>query len=475
VSGLNGIPAPREWGAAAMGRAPARWAGAALLLLSFSSGCAGHAAHTEGARTALDAGNAKAALASLDEQLEVNGPGELPANTGGDNALFLLDRAMVLQQIASTTKGDTARAYNKWSSRDLETADKQVEILDLSRGAVDDIGKYLFSDATGPYKAPTYEKLMINTMNMVNYLVRGDLNGAKVEARRLAVMQRYVNEHEGRGASLTGPGSYLAGFAFEKSKDSSEALRFYDEALEYGGYASLDAPVRRLAASASYRTPRITEILKEGPPKETPPDDETGEILVVVGFGRVPAKIAKRIPIGLALTFVSGALSPNDVAKANYLAAQGLVTWVNYPELGRPRGTYETPGFALDGSWQKIEGALAIDQEAKKAWEDAKGTVVASAITRLIARVATGEVVRQSTGGGLVGALLSLGTQATLTAVDTPDTRSWSTLPARLAIGRVRVAAGRHFVDLEASGVRHRTTVDIAPGGWAVVNITVLR
>jgi hypothetical protein len=314
---------------------------------------------------------------------------------------------------------------------------------------------------------------MINTMNMVNYLVRGDLNGAKVEARRLAVMQRFVSEHEGRGASLSGPGSYLAGFAFEKSNDASEALHYYDEALEYGDYASLDDAVRRLAGQASYRTPRITEILKEGP--ATTPSADTGEILIIIGFGRVPAKIAKRIPIGLALTFVSGALSPTDASKANYLAAQGLVTWVNYPELGRPRGTYETPGFALDGSWQKLEGALAIDQEAKKAWDDARGTVVASAITRLIARVATGEVVRRSTGGGLVGALLSLGTQATLTAVDTPDTRSWSTLPARLAIGRVRVSAGRHFVDLEASGIRHRTAVNIAPGGWAAVNMTVLR
>ena len=435
-------------------------------------GCAGHAAHTEEARSALDAGNARAALESLDEQLEVKGPGDLPENTGGDNALFLLDRAMVLQQIASTSKADKGNSY-KLSSRDLETADKQVEILDLSRGAVDDIGKYLFSDATGPYKAPTYEKLMINTMNMVNYLVRGDLQGAKVEARRLAVMQRYVNEHEGRGASLSGPGSYLAGFAFEKSNDASEALHYYDEALEYGDYASLDDAVRRRAGQASYRTPRITEILKEG--AATTPSADTGEILIIIGFGRVPAKIAKRIPIGLALTFVSGALSPTDASKANYLAAQGLVTWVNYPELGRPRGTWETPGFALDGSWQKLEGALAIDQEAKKAWDDAKGTVIASAITRLIARVVTGEVVRRSTGGGLVGALLSLGTQATLTAVDTPDTRSWSTLPARLAIGRVRVPAGRHFVDLEASGIRHRTTVDIAPGGWAAVNMTVLR
>ena len=171
---------------------------------------------------------------------------------------------------------------------------------------------------------------------------------------------------------------------------------------------------------------------------------------------------------------MSGALSPTDVAKANYLAGQGLVTWVNYPELGRPRGTYETPGFGLDGAWQPLEGALAVDEEARRAWDDAKGTVVASAITRMIARVATGEIVRRSTGGGWISALLSLGTQATMTALDTPDTRSWATLPARIAIGRVRVHPGTHYIDVETRGVKKRQAVAVAPHGWSVVNLSVL-
>ena len=438
-------------------------------------GCAGHAARTEGARSALDAGRPKEALRLLDEELGVKASAELPEKVSGDNSILLLDRAMVLQEVGSTSGTKSPREY-AWSSRDLETADKQIEILDLSRNAMADIGKYLFSDDSGPYKAPTYEKLMINTMNMVNYLVRGDLNGAKIEARRLAVMQRFIADHEGQGASLTGPGSYFAGFAFEKSGNANEALRFYDEALAYGSYGSLEGPVRRLSANGSYRSPRLRKLVDETgtPPAEPLPEDDSGEILVVLGFGRVPAKIAKRIPIGLALTFLSGALSPTDESRANYLAGQGLVTWVNYPELGPARGVYETPGFALDGSWQKLEGALAVDQEARRAWEAAKGTVIVSAITRMIARVATGEVVRRSTGGGIVGALLSLGTQATLTAVDTPDTRSWATLPARIAIGRVRVKPGTHYLDLEARGVRKRQAVTVAPGGWAVVNLTIL-
>jgi hypothetical protein len=458
------------------------------------AGCASHSERLVDVRSALDARSPREALSRLNEELEVDSEKDLPEDLGSDDAsLLVLDRAMLLQQLEKYTL----------SSRDLEACDKQIELLDFSRSALDDVGKYLFSDDTGPYKAPAYEKLFINTMNMVNYLARSDLNGARIEARRLSVMQEFIKRTEDPALAMLGPASYLAGFTFEKSGRPQEAMLYYDEALAYGDYGSLAEPIRRLAQKTSYRSPRIRRILGEaepatpapsGPPPSSPepatpapadsaatapiapapPVDDSAEILVIVSFGRVPLKVAKRVPIGLALTYASGFLSPHDVDRANRLAAQGLVTWVNYPELGKPRGTWDTPGFALDGKWMPIEGAVAIDLEAVRAWDDVRGAVVASAITRMVSRIVAGEAVRQASGDDLVGTLLSLGTQATLTALDTPDTRSWEMLPARMAFGRVRVPPGKHWVDLEARGTRRRVEVDLKPGGFRVVNLTTL-
>jgi hypothetical protein len=151
-----------------------------------------------------------------------------------------------------------------------------------------------------------------------------------------------------------------------------------------------------------------------------------------------------------------------------------LVTWVNYPELGRPRGDWEVPAFALGSDWMPLEGALAVDRAAHRAWQDARGAVVAAAITRMLARIVAGEAARRGAGRSWVGVLLSLGTQAALTAADTPDTRSWSTLPARIAFGRVRVRPGTHWVQLAARGVTKRKRVVVRPRGFAVVNLTVL-
>jgi tetratricopeptide (TPR) repeat protein len=444
---------------------------ACVVLLCALTGCAGHDAKTLAARNALDAGDPRGALQALNEELEVSSEKDLPEKTGGDNALLLLDRAMVLQELEKYPL----------SSRDLESSDKQIEVLDLSANAGADIGRYLFSDDVGPYKAPAYEKLMINTMNMMNYLARSDLNGARVEARRLAVMQKFTRDSGDAAQALLGPGSYLAGFVFEKSGKPDDALRYYDEALAYGQYQSLAEPIRRLTQQSGYSSPRIKELLAKSPPgpgaapagADAPRDDDA-ELLVMVNFGRVPAKVARRIPIGLALTYASGFISPMDQVQANKLAAQGLVTWINYPELGQPRGTYGRPTFMLDGQWGRLEGIVAVDQEAKRAWDKARGAIIASAITRLITRVVTGETAKKVAGGGLFGELLSLGTQATLTATDTPDTRNWSTLPARIAFGRVRIHAGTHVVTLSAAGGHKRQSITVAPNGWAVVNLTAL-
>jgi tetratricopeptide (TPR) repeat protein len=456
---------------------------APLLLL----GCAGHAAETQAARTALDAGQPKLALTKLNEKLDVDSADKLPSPLENEKVLFLLDRAMVQMQLGR---------YDA-TSRDLEACDKQLMILDFSRGTTDELGKFLFSDDTGPYRAPAYEKLLVNTMNMVSYLARGDLSGARVEARRLSVLSDYFKNSKEGSKAFVAPGSYLAGFIFEKSGNVEEALRYYDEALSRAKFTTLTEPVRRLAAKSTFRTPRLEELLKSEIPSaaattpspattpnaaasETtvaapPTATEPAEILVIINYGRVPAKIAERLPIGLALTYASGAISPYDVNRANRLAAQGLVTWVNYPRLGKPKGTWSNPTFALDNQWQTVDGALAVDLAAEQAWDEVKGKVIASAITRTIARIIAGQAANKATNDKLLGLLLSLGTQATLTAMDTPDTRSWSTLPARVAIGRVMVPAGTHVVELGAREERHRETLTLKPGGWATVVLTVLR
>ena len=117
--------------------------------------------------------------------------------------------------------------------------------------ALHDIGKYLFSDDVGPYKAPAYEKLMINTMNMVNYLARGDLQGARIEARRLAVMQKFLEQSENKGRSLIGLGSYLAGLLKQELPEDDKINRLFERFLVRRPTPAELAQARELLKSGS--------------------------------------------------------------------------------------------------------------------------------------------------------------------------------------------------------------------------------
>lgn len=426
-------------------------------------------------RSALDANRPEEALLALDKEMELESPSELPKDMKSGNSLLVLDRSMILMQLGKY----------ELSSRDLEESDKAIELLDFSRSTVDDVGKYMFSDATGPYKAPPYEKLMINTMNMVNYLVRGDLSGAKIEARRLAIMQQFLRDTESKAASLIGPGSYLAGFTFERSGNYQEALRYYDEALQYESYPSLYPAIRRLAALASYRTPRLEKALAGGAPEGSVEaedveageaelrDDERAELLLVINHGRVPALVANRVPLGDALLIGGLMLSGGQLSTARGLAAQSLVTWVNFPSMGKPHLAGGAPAFALDSANQPLGNGMNVVEAMTAAWKEAEPVIVSSAITRALTRAAVGVATSQSDNVWVKVA--GLGAQAAMVVSDTPDTRSWSTLPARVSLTRLSLAPGKHKLRLAVAGVTRDVEVDLKPGSWQAVNLTVLR
>jgi tetratricopeptide (TPR) repeat protein len=441
-----------------------RWLGL-LLCAALWTGCAGHAAHTLEARRALDRHDPKEALELINEELDVSSGGELPSDDDDDVALFLLDRSMISQQLGA----------HENSSKDLETADKQIEMLDFSRSTADEIGRYLFSDDVGEYKARPFEKLFINTMNMVNYLAEGNLAGAKVEARRFAVMQKYLREsQDDKATALLGPGSYLAGFVFEQAGQADEALRFYDEALAAQNYLSLHEPVRRLAQRSGYRSPRINKLLEAG---GTAPEAEGGELLVIVGYGRVPALHAERIPIGLALTIGAVHMSDMQVQSARRAAGQGLVTWVNFPSLDKSPAC--VPASVKVGSaLLPLDGTTRIDDQMRAAYEATKGQVIASAIVRMVTRGAVGAGVGTGVGkasnSGAVGMLAALVTQAALAGADTPDTRSWATLPARIGFVRMRLPAGKHQVQITAQGRSVTRSVEVRSTGYTAISFTEL-
>ena len=484
-------------------------------LVAATLACATYSERTEAARDELQRGDPAGAASQLNKFMKVRSSEQLPNKWKKDFELVVLERAMILQAI-----GD-----HETSARDFEIADKQLELLDIARDGAGKLGKYIYSDSATKFKTSPIEKMSINAMNLCNYLVQGDLQGARIEAKRFTVMRNYMRdydpEHEHNAF-----GSYVAGFVFEHLGQADEALRYYDEALQEREFGSLKAPIERLAARGSYRGERIEDYLPstpsapvEKPPVETSPPAETpptpmpaaegppvqrpsttselgalsgipawpiladaassGEILVIAKTGRVPYKVPKRIPIGLAIG-LAGAFVTGDTTLLEY----GMFKVVTYPELVAHDTVFDQAEASIGGHALDMELATDVTGEIVAEYEDMKPKIIGAALTRMIARAAAAEAGRaagnQAEGaGGLIGFLAAAAIEGTMVALDKPDTRSWTTLPARIHVARAMVPAGTHEVTVTVRGPggmeTRRTRVKVAAGGFAVVDVTTLR
>jgi tetratricopeptide (TPR) repeat protein len=443
-------------------------AGAALAL----AGCATYSEQTSAAREFVTLRDYESALDRLNDALGVDEADELPKRWSGDRPLAVLERAVLLQ------------AMERWeeSAASFGAADRELDLLDLGSDPVGALGRYVYSDSATRYRSSPTEKLALNSLNLLNYLMRGDLAGAAVEARRFSVMREYL-ENSAPGTPHGAFGSYLAGFVFEKQGDPGRALRYYDEALAEQPLDSLREPVMRLAKQTPVHGARVSALLEsEASRGYAGRDGDMGEILVALALGRVPHKVPKRIPVGAAIG-LAGTYVTGDLDFLKY----GALKVISYPELAGPPFSFQSAEVRIDGELARCEVASNLDSEIRREYEALKPQIIAAAISRLAARAATAEGLRQAgrqakgDAGDVVGALAALAAEGALLALDKPDTRSWTLLPAQLLVARLPVAPGRHEVELRLSGAiagageTRRFSVEVPPGGFAPVAWTVPR
>jgi len=421
-----------------------RRAVACCALVSVS--CATYSERTDDARGALRRGDYAGSLALWNKVLKVRKSEEIPGKLKKNQELVILERATVLQ------------AMGEWesSATNFEFADKELEFLDISRDTAGKIGKYIYSDSSTKFKTSPTEKLALNAMNLVNYLVRGDLSGAKVEAKRFTVMRNYLRDVDPEGEHGAF-GSYLAGYVHERQGNYNEALRYYEEALTERDFRTLRDVIPELAAKGSYRGERIKDYLPRTAPKPAaqapapqpqpkpkpapdpsiqrpgaakPPSAETATPVadapapaadapapgVSLELGALPprsawaaanvapaggellvvAKIGRvpyRVPERIPIGLAIG-LAGAFVTGDTTLLEYGMFKFVVYPELVPAENIFETAHVSVDGHAVPIDLASDLGSEIVAEFEELKPKIIGAALTRMIARAVAAEGAR---------------------------------------------------------------------------------
>ncbi len=471
---------------------------AATILAMVAVGCASYTDHTREAQRQVVQGNVDGAILLLNEHLDVhNGPAAMPNRIDDDRVLFLLERATLLQAI-----GDYESA-----SRDMVHIDDHLEWVDFTSEAADRILRMVYSDDAGDYRAPPHERLLLNTMNMINFLAMGNANSARVEARRFNVMQEFYLQSEPDTVStqILGLGNYLAGAAFEASDQFSTAARFYANAYGFGVWpeettdrlVDLTALTGYRGAGVEYGRERYDAIVEQSRQVERPNRSEykrrwrNGDTLMVIQTGLVPYRQAERIGMERALTYTSDSrhaqvhFGSSTQDEAMMLATAGTLNWLNTTSLtteGLPDRRRVTVHLD-DHSWD-LDSPVHLSEQIVDEWQDVALAGLAAGITRAVARIAAGEGSRRITesvaessgrsegSSRLLGWLVGSAVSTTMAVADTPDTRSWTSLPADIHLVRTQLRPGTQSVRVQVNGQRDEREVDVQENRFQLLNFS---
>jgi hypothetical protein len=463
----------------------------ALASLALLGGCATYSDSMRDAHAAVAASQPARAAQIINKSLETPDSSQLPAELEEESILLLLERATVLQSLGKF----------KLAARDMMVVDDHMVFLTVAEADTVDLAKYMYSASSERYVAPAYERLLLNTLNMINYMGLGDIQGAKVEARRFSLMEQFFldNEEPALLSGILALGNYLGGVAFEHARDYSQAAHYYSRAWYYG----VRAPgFRDRLVDLIYLTgykPRelkaeegkdaMAKIMQAVAINAATDFDQyraqylTGDTLIIVQTGLAPWRVAQRVPIGTAITYTnrsnSRGFSSENSVQLNSMVATGLIESVNFPMLttmGLPPA--RPVSVVIDGVDRPIHVNIDVASQVAVGYAHILPNLMVAAITRLITRVAAGEVTEaavEASGGGGWGLLANLAVQGAMNIADKPDTRSWMTLPGNIRLLRMKLPAASHSITVGVGSQTDARQIDIQENSLNIVNFSRLR
>ena len=142
-----------------------------IFMLFLAAGCSSLSSYTyttQQARLSISQGRFGDALSVFPEK----------AARGKNEVLIRLERATLLQALGEYE--ESSREFQLAADRIRQYEDRAV----VSAGrTASQAGSLLLNEQVQPYEGEDFEKILIHAMNAVNYLMRGDLEGARVEIR----------------------------------------------------------------------------------------------------------------------------------------------------------------------------------------------------------------------------------------------------------------------------------------------------
>ena len=439
---------------------------ASLILMLALSGCSSlqnYTRKTAPARALIAAGNFNGALATFPET----------AATGKDEILIRLERGMILQD---------AGLFEQ-SSQEFELADTKIRefedraVISASK-ALSETESLLFNEQVMPYEGEDFEKILLHALNAVNYLMRGDLEGSRVEVRKSYEMQGVLAdkhekelmkaqddknsstwEHSFDQADAQGYRSlkekastiysvyqnafayYISSLVYELGGEPDDAYIDLKKAIQaYPSCRGIQQDLIRLSKKLGFKEDQELLENRFGKIEKIPKD--AVDVFVVFSYGLAPYKVPLTLPIPTSHGFVFASLpiyqfSPSDMSGGAAVS---------------------------DGMIEDTSTVFDVDAVASRNLLDDFPIIFVKQVARSYIKAKATSQLAHSHGdfGALLGTLFSFVTEQA-------DLRAWSSLPKQLQVARIFVPKSVTDISIRTLPYGSTSTVQIPKGASHVI------
>ncbi|MFI4922035.1 MAG: hypothetical protein ACHQAZ_10395 [Gammaproteobacteria bacterium] len=307
---------------------------------------------------------------------------------GKDQALYLLNRAMVLRIM-----GDYAGSVAAF-----EQAKPLMQYLEAT-SVTENAAAFTFTENLRAYQPPLYERLLAHVYQGLNYLQLGEPDSARVEAAQIDDLLRrlYPNADAAPNGGDAFP-RYFSGLVYENMGQYSDAMIAYRQAFKsYKAQGASDASIPRDLQLSLCRfaeslglTDELNDYKKRFKLDTWPPvskQDDEGQLVFIYGDGMGPVKFAQT------------ALLPDPINGRYYSVTLPVVQT-------RTHETYAE--ISAGGASATTSRVASIGDDAEEQYKADRPKLLAAEFSRNVTRtVAANQADRKAQGLGTVVSLLA--------------------------------------------------------------------
>ena len=388
------------------------------------------------------------------------------------------DRLLCLYELGAFYQlgGDPGKSRGFFNTADSVAHDYEGQAVVSAGGVGRNASAVLVNDSVLKYEGFGYDKVMSRTLNAVNFLMLGDMEGARVEVRKAEEYQRLERELHQRELQKGTPRG-----AESARLDNPAVTAQYGRMFDYvrnvrnsfeNAFTYYLASQIYLARGEDGLNDAMVEIKKAYELSPQAPGVRSAYLEIARAQGgsaleqaRIRLQVADADPgpespaMGsVVVLFQTGLVPQLEAVKISLFAEDKLynLAFPIYRDFGNAQSPLliQTPTRTVTTSTVLDTRALAV-----KALQERMPGI----LTRgLLGAIAKGQIQKDAEKNyGPFAGLAAMVASAVLTQA---DRRSWLSLPAEVQVAKCNLAAGPNLLTLRGPGWSDTVTVNVTPG-----------